>query len=61
LARPTARSKRGIFGENVARLYRFQCQADLGGRADRLAAMKGEYERSGTGRSDLRYGYVTRG
>ncbi len=28
---------------------------------DRLVAMKAEYERTGTGRSNLRYGYIVPG
>jgi hypothetical protein len=53
--------KNGIFGGNIARLYRFQRGAELGGPRDRLAAMKAEYEPSGPGRSNLRYGYIARG
>ena len=50
--------KRAILGENVARLYGFNKAAELGGPRDRLAALKAEYEASGEGRSNLRYGYV---
>ena len=53
-------AKRAIFGENVARLYAFKKEAELGGPGDRLAALKGAYEASGEGRSNLRYGYVVR-
>ena len=53
--------KTAIFGENVARLYHFKRQAELGGPRDRLAALKGEYERAGGARSNLRYGYIARG
>jgi uncharacterized protein len=52
--------KTAIFGENVARLYTFKRQAELGGARDRLAAIKAEYEQSGVGRSNLRYGYIAR-
>jgi hypothetical protein len=50
--------KRAILGENVARLYGFRREAELGRPGDRLAALKADYERAGGGRSNLRYGYV---
>jgi len=52
--------KSAIFGENVARLYRYDRRAELGGPS-RLAELKAEYERSGIGRSNRRYGYVASG
>jgi uncharacterized protein len=52
--------KNAIFGENVARLYRYDRRAELGG-AGRLAELKAEYDRSGIGRSNRRYGYVVSG
>jgi predicted TIM-barrel fold metal-dependent hydrolase len=52
--------KNAIFGENVARLYRYDRRAELGG-GGRLAELKAEYERSGIGRSNRRYGYVVSG
>jgi len=52
--------KSAIFGENVARLYRYDRRAELGG-STRLAELKAEYERSGIGRSNRRYGYVVSG
>jgi uncharacterized protein len=52
--------KTAIFGENVARLYNYQHRAELGA-ADRLFAMKDEYERHGGLRSNLRYGYIAKG
>ena len=52
--------KSAIFGENVARLYRYDRRAELGGPS-RLAELKAEYERSGIGRSNRRYGYVVSG
>jgi predicted TIM-barrel fold metal-dependent hydrolase len=52
--------KNAIFGENSARLYKFQRQAELGGPRDRLAALREEYERAGSGRSNLRYGYIAK-
>jgi predicted TIM-barrel fold metal-dependent hydrolase len=51
--------KNAIFGENVSRLYNFNRQAELA-NSDRLVAMKKEYESTGDGRSNLRYGYVAR-
>jgi hypothetical protein len=48
--------KTAIFGGNVVKLYRYEHRAELAG--DRFAAVKQEYERSGGGRSNLRYGYV---
>lgn len=51
--------KTAIFGENVARLYRYDRLAELAG-PDRLAQLKEEYERRGPGRSNRRYGFVVR-
>lgn len=48
--------KTGIFGENVARLYGYQRKAER--RPDRLDLLKAEYEQTGPGRSNLRYGYI---
>ena len=48
--------KTAIFGGNVAKLYRYERRAELA--HDSFAAAKLEYERSGEGRSNLRYGYV---
>lgn len=53
--------KRAILGESVARLYAFKKEAELSGPRERLAALKGDYEASGQGRSNLRYGYVVTG
>ena len=52
--------KNAIFGENVARLYRYDRRAELDG-SSRLTELKAEYERSGIGRSNRRYGYVVSG
>ena len=52
--------KTAIFGENVARLHRYDRRAELAGPS-RLAELKAEYERRGLGRSNRRYGYVVRG
>jgi uncharacterized protein len=51
--------KTAIFGGNVARLYGYNRNAELG-KPDRLIAMKEEYVRRGGQRSNLRYGYVVR-
>jgi len=51
--------KTAIFGGNNARLYGVQpkrAMLELG--RDRLAQMKGEYEKEGPARSNMRYGYV---
>jgi hypothetical protein len=49
---------RAILGGNIAALYGYRRHAELSGPSDRLAALKTEYEASGGGRSNLRYGYV---
>ena len=51
--------KTAIFGGNNARLYGIdpkRAMAEMAG--DRLTALKAEYERTGPGRSNLRYGYA---
>jgi predicted TIM-barrel fold metal-dependent hydrolase len=48
--------KSAIFGENNARLYKYEKRTALA--TDRIAAMKREYEKDGAARSNLRYGYV---
>jgi uncharacterized protein len=50
--------KRAILGENVARLYGYRKEAELSRPTDRLLTLKADYEGSGAGRSNLRYGYV---
>ncbi len=62
-ATPTARSSKGIFGLNSARLYRLNLwAADTrpmpAYSADRLAELKKEYESAAKLPSNLRYGYV---
>ena len=52
--------KNAIFGENVARLHRYDRRAELGGSRE-LAELKVQYDRSGIGRSNRRYGYVVSG
>jgi hypothetical protein len=49
--------KSAILGENVARLYRYNRHAELGG-STRLAELKAAYDRRGVGRSNRRWGYV---
>jgi hypothetical protein len=51
--------KNAIFGENVARLYGYDRHAELA-KPDRLVELKREYERRGTDRSNLRYGYIVK-
>ncbi len=50
------RVKNMIFGENSARLYRYDRRAELA--TDRIALAKADYERDGPHRTNLRYGYV---
>jgi hypothetical protein len=50
--------KRAILGENSAALYRYDRRAEL--TTDRIAVAKDAYEREGPGRTNRRYGYVTR-
>jgi predicted TIM-barrel fold metal-dependent hydrolase len=51
--------KTAIFSGNSARLYGLEQHAEIV-RHDRFAAIKAEYEGTGPGRSNLRYGYVAR-
>jgi len=48
--------KNAIFGENNARLYKYEKRTALA--TDRLSAMKQRYELDGAQPSNLRYGYV---
>jgi predicted TIM-barrel fold metal-dependent hydrolase len=50
--------KRQIFGDNSARLYKYDRRAELA--TDRIALAKLDYERSGDGRTNRRYGYVAK-
>jgi predicted TIM-barrel fold metal-dependent hydrolase len=50
--------KAAIFGGNAARLYNFEKRAGLA-PSDRFTALKADYLKSGRGRSNLRYGYVS--
>jgi len=51
--------KRAVFGENSARIYKYDAKrrAELG--TDRIALAREEYEREGPGRTNRRYGFVT--
>ena len=51
--------KTAIFSGNTARLYGLEQHAEVV-KGDRFAALKDEYLRSGPGRSNLRYGYVSK-
>ena len=49
--------KRAIFGENSARMYRYEIKK-AAWRDDRFASIKSDYERRGPAPSNLRYGFV---
>ncbi len=51
--------KTAIFSGNTGRLYGLEKHAEIVAH-DRLAALKADYVANGPGRSNLRYGYVTR-
>ena len=51
-----ARVKAMIFGENSARLYKYDAREQL--RGDKVALARADYEREGPQRTNLRYGYV---
>jgi predicted TIM-barrel fold metal-dependent hydrolase len=52
--------KTAIFSGNSARLYGLEQHASLV-RRDRFASIKTDYQANGPGRSNLRYGYVSKG
>ena len=52
--------KRAIFGENSAKMYRYDIKK-AAWRDDRFAAIKSHYERAGRDPSNLRYGFVVPG
>jgi predicted TIM-barrel fold metal-dependent hydrolase len=52
--------KRAIFGENSARLYKYDVKRRAELTSDRIALAKADYEREGPGRTNLRYGYVAK-
>jgi hypothetical protein len=51
--------KTAIFSGNTVRLYGLEQHASLVSQ-DRFAAIKTEYQANGPGRSNLRYGYVSK-
>ncbi|MBV8779027.1 MAG: amidohydrolase, partial [Alphaproteobacteria bacterium] len=51
--------KTAIFGGNSTRLYALEQHAEAV-KGDRFAQLKADYLASGGGRSNVRYGYVTR-
>ena len=50
-----------ILGETNAKLYKYTSQWRSSLAGDRVAALKADYERAGTNRSNLRYGFIARG
>ena len=50
--------KRMIFGENSARLYKYDAKRRAELTTDRIAVARVDYEREGPGRTNLRYGFV---
>jgi hypothetical protein len=56
LGAPQGRVKSMIFGENSARLYKYDRRAELA--RDKVALARAAYERDGPGRTNLRYGYI---
>ena len=54
------KEKRAIFGENSARLYRYDPNRRTELKTDRIALAKADYEREGPGRTNLRYGFVVK-
>ncbi|HUB11120.1 MAG TPA: amidohydrolase family protein [Acetobacteraceae bacterium] len=59
LGAATGPVKTAIFSGNSARLYGLEQHAEVV-TGDRFAALKGDYLRAGPGRSNLRYGYVSK-
>jgi uncharacterized protein len=51
--------KNGIFSANTARLYNFEQHAGLS-QHDHFAELKADYIKNGPGRSNLRYGYISK-
>jgi len=52
--------KRGIFGENSARLYKYDMKRRAELDTDRIAVAKAAYEEQGPWRTNRRYGYVAK-
>jgi predicted TIM-barrel fold metal-dependent hydrolase len=53
-------TKRAIFGENSARIYRYSARQRAALTGDRIALAQADYRREGPGRTNLRYGFVPR-
>jgi hypothetical protein len=51
-------TKRAIFGENSARLYRYDAKRWAELATDRITLAQADYERQGPGRTNIRYGFV---
>jgi predicted TIM-barrel fold metal-dependent hydrolase len=51
--------KTAVFSGNTARLYGLEKHAELVNQ-DRFAALRSDYQKNGPGRSNLRYGYVSK-
>ncbi|HEV8142341.1 MAG TPA: hypothetical protein VGQ77_05750 [Methylomirabilota bacterium] len=52
--------KRAIFGENSARLYKYDVKRRAELTTDRIALARADYEREGPGRTNRRYGFVAK-
>jgi hypothetical protein len=52
--------KRAIFGENSARIYKYDARWRAELTTDRIAVARADYEREGPGRTNLRYGFVAK-
>jgi len=50
--------KRAIFGENSARLYKYDAKRRAELTTDRITLARADYEREGPGRTNRRYGFV---
>jgi uncharacterized protein len=59
-AAPDSPTKNSIFGGTDAKLYNYSPQMRSALENDRFAQIKDTYEKSGDGRSNFRYGYVTK-
>ena len=54
------RVKRAIFGENSARIYKYDMARRAELATDKIALAKATYEKEGPGRTNKRYGYVVK-
>src|SRR5436190_861729 len=59
-AAPDSPIKNAIFGANNARLYNYTAQQRSALEGDRFAQIKETYEKYGEGRTNMRYGYVSK-